>query len=117
MSLFDLSFVVSALSTGSVTVTRYNPTSYTDGRADARTVASTTTARGSIQPISGADLRRLPEASRYGDVKSIWVSAQVLKGDELEIDGARYQVEHIADWDAAGNYTKTVARRLDSREL
>lgn len=116
MSLFDLSFAVAAFATHDVTVTRYSAPGYdSHGRAIARTT-TTVTARGSVQPVSGRDLQRLPEGVSSSDVRSVFLTANVTTGDEVLIGSERLQVVHVDSWSAMGNYAKVLARLLDARE-
>ncbi len=117
MSLFDLSFAVAALSTHDVTITRYTAGGYdANGRAVARTSTSST-ARGSVQPMTGQDLKRLPEGTSITDTIAVFVTAELAAGDEFTIDGERYQVAFVAPWMTAGNYTRAVGIALDAREV
>ena len=65
---------------------------------------STVNTFGSIQPISGKDLLRLPESLREKNVSTFWVKGQI-KGtacdaypDILVFKCKRYQVQQIMDW-------------------
>lgn len=117
MSLFDLGFVVSALSTATVTVRRLSAPGYgADGRALPRTVTSFT-ARGSWQPLSGADLKRDIEGLNILASKSLWLTATLALGDEVQDGAERFQVKHVDAWAAGGNYTKAICQMLDPREV
>lgn len=116
MSLFDLSFAVAAFSTHVITVRRYDAAVFVNGRAQARTYTDTI-ARASVQPISGADLKRLPEGFDPTDVKSVWVEFVMQDGDTVIIGGAEHQVEKLEDWSLAGNYSKAIVRKLAVREV
>lgn len=115
MSLFDLSWAVNAFATHDVTVKRFGAPTFTLGVAGDKPFTTSTT-RGSVQPISGEKLARLPEAFIGSVVVSVWALTQLITGDEVVIDGQRYQIEIVEDWNANGNYTKAVARQLDERE-
>lgn len=117
MSLFNLGFAVNMLATHDVTITRYSAATYdSDGRAIART-STNTAARGSVQPASGSDLKRLAEGTNVDDIFALFVTAQVLVADEAVIGFVRYQVEQVADWSAAGGYSRAIVRKLDAREI
>lgn len=116
MSLFDLSFAVSLLATHDVTITRYTGGGAdANGRATARS-STTSTVRGSVQPMTGQDLKRLPEGTTFSDTQAVFVTAAVEPGDEFTIDGQRYQVAFASPWMTAGNYTRAVGIALDPRE-
>lgn len=116
MSLFDLSWAVDTFATDDVVIRRNTGTTIVNGRVTAR--ASTThPARGCVQPISGSDLKRLPEGVSSSNVVSIWLTTNDVKtGDEITLKGERFQVVHRDGWGDAGNYTKAIARKLDGRE-
>lgn len=117
MSLFDLSGIVGMLSTHDVTITRYTANGFdTQGRALAPSSTSSTV-RGSVQPVTGQDLKRLPEGTTISEVIAVYLTGAVGPGDEFTIDGQRYQVEFVAAWSAAGNYTRAVGRAKDAREV
>jgi hypothetical protein len=117
MTLFDLSFAVAFMATHDVTVKRYSKPGFdAQGRAQTRT-STTVAARGSAQPVTGADLKRMPEGLSVTDARSVFITANVVAGDELVIGSERLQVVFVNDWSAAGNYTRAVARVLDAREI
>ena len=116
MSLFDLSFAVAQFATDSIVVRRYNATTHDSfGRLNPKSFTDTTTT-GSVQPLSGRDLSRLPEGFDSNGVVSVWALAQLAVADRLSIGGRVYQVESVQEWSASGNYTKAMARELASRE-
>lgn len=121
MSLFDLGFAVGMMATHDVLVKRYNASTYdANGRAVARSTAFTVTVRGSVQPIAGADLKRVAEGFNVTDLRSVWLTGmtvEVQNGDELTIGSERFQVEHVNEWSAAGNYARVTAHKLDAREI
>ena len=59
---------------------------------------------GSVQPISGITLQRLPEELRVANVKSFWVKGAIIadaKGkysDVIVSRGVRYNVTFVFDW-------------------
>lgn len=59
---------------------------------------------GSVQPISGRDLQRLPEALRMADVRTFFIKAQIQSDgasqypDKIVFQGFTYQVQTTTDW-------------------
>lgn len=59
---------------------------------------------GSIQPTTGKDLERIPEAMRQKDVKTFWIKSEIKLTkrtdypDILVHNGRRYQVISVQDW-------------------
>lgn len=59
---------------------------------------------GSIQPVSGKELQRLPDALRVMNVASFWVKGEIVSDgtckypDLLVFKGKRYAVQIINDW-------------------
>jgi hypothetical protein len=59
---------------------------------------------GSVQPISGKTLQRLPEELRIANVMSFWVKGTIVSDgkcqypDVLNFRGSRYAVQTIFDW-------------------
>jgi len=78
-----------------------------------------------IQPSTGDDLQRLPEGLRTQEVVKAYALEELRAGDlsegqkpdELEIDGVRWQVEQVWDWNDGswsmrnGSYWKALAIR------
>jgi galactose-6-phosphate isomerase len=59
---------------------------------------------GSVQPISGKTLQRLPDGLRVANVKSFWIKGVIVadaKGkysDVIVSRGVRYNVTFVFDW-------------------
>lgn len=59
---------------------------------------------GSVQPISGKALQRLPEAFRVANVMSFWVKGRLISDgackypDVILFRGSRFAVQVIFDW-------------------
>jgi hypothetical protein len=59
---------------------------------------------GSIQPVSGKTLMRLPEALRVLNLKSFWVRGEIIAAapgkytDQLLFKGVRYNIQTVNDW-------------------
>lgn len=64
---------------------------------------------GSVQPVSGRTLMRIPEAFRVANVMSFWVEGQIIADgnnqypDMLQDQfGVKFEVQMIFDWSAWG---------------
>ena len=61
---------------------------------------------GSVQPISGKALQRLPDALRVGNISSFWFQGDIVTSEPgkyssiLVFKGKRYQVQTVFDWTA-----------------
>lgn len=71
---------------------------------------------GSIQPISGKALQRLPEALRVANLRTFWVKGEIISDgtaqypDILVFAGKRYQVQNTNDWtNFGGGWTEGTA--------
>lgn len=64
---------------------------------------------GSVQPVDGKTLNRLPEAMRVESLKSFWIKATIVSDgtasdgtsrypDVITHKGIRYQVRKVFDW-------------------
>lgn len=59
---------------------------------------------GSVQPVSGKTLQRLPEALRVANVQSFWIKGQIVSDgscaypDIIVFRGQRYAVQVVFDW-------------------
>jgi hypothetical protein len=59
---------------------------------------------GSVQPVSGKTLQRLPEKFQVANVKSFWVKGMIVSDgsckypDIIVSKGVRYAVQMIFDW-------------------
>jgi galactose-6-phosphate isomerase len=78
---------------------------------------------GSVQPISGKTLQRLPEALRVASVMSFWVKGKIVSDgrcqypDLISYRGQRYAVQAIFDWTnwGAGYSEGTCVRELPTQ--
>jgi hypothetical protein len=117
MGLPNLARLVDRFATGTYTVTRASTANtYVDGLV----VASATTTLqvvGSVQPIPGKELERLPEGLRDAEVKVIWTKDELRCGpdtvpDRLSVESATWQVEKVEKWDTLGRYWRAVIRKV-----
>lgn len=64
---------------------------------------------GSIQPISGKTLLRIPEAFRVANIQSFWVKEKIITDsrekypDILVKNGVRFVVQFVFDWSDWGS--------------
>jgi len=83
-----------------ITVTRQSPGSYVSGRF-VPAAASTESAAGSIQPLSGHDLLQLPEGDRQRGAHKIYTAYALENGDIVtRADGSRHEVQQVKDYTA-----------------
>jgi hypothetical protein len=104
-----------------VTVTRAAASAYdVNGRVSLGS-ASSFSIQAAVQPATGRDLMRLPEAFRVSDVQAVWSPVPLRTFDQPSAtpadvltlaNGAIYQVEHVEDWSGNGTYFKVLARRI-----
>jgi len=117
MSLFDLSSVVGSLASHTVTVQRFAPDAYdANGVALPRTSTSFSI-RASVQPVTGAELSRLPDGFNDSELVSVWTATPLKYRDRLTVPGrGAFEVQHLDFWNESGAYTKAIAKRLDATE-
>lgn len=70
---------------------------------------------GAVQPISGRDVLRIPEALRVANMSSFWFKGVIVAtapgkySSLLVFKGLRYEVQHVYDWSNYGpGYTEGV---------
>ena len=115
MSLFDLTFAVDFMTTHpAVTVTRLTEPGFdANGVALARTTASTSTIRASIQP-AGEKLARKVENFNASDWRSVFTVYPLQMRDRLTFDGSVWQVEYLEGWADSGMYAEATVKRLEA---
>lgn len=116
-SLFNLSGIVLSLATETGTVTRYATDTYdVNGRAVPRAIGASLTCRLSVQPISGADRRLLPEGIDETEVVSLWSATSLVMRDRVVLERGAYEVIHLDRWEGSGAYCKAIAKKLNAGE-
>jgi hypothetical protein len=90
----SLALVIASLKTGTYAVSRPGADTYAAG---IRTAGAPTAfnADMSIQPISGRDLRAMPEGIRAEDARAVWSSTELRVGDVITISGEPYAVHRV----------------------
>lgn len=80
--------------------------------------SSTVATIGSVQPISGKALQRIPQALRIRDVRSFWIRGQIISDgasqypDLIVWQGQNYEVQLTYDWtNWGGGWTEGVCVR------
>lgn len=56
------------------------------------------TIKGNLQPLTGNEILRLDEGDRTRDQFNLWTKGKLKKTDEVLVDGRKYQVEQVEDW-------------------
>ena len=94
----SLSLVIASFQTGTYTVTRRASDTYTAG---IRTVgaSSTFTIDASLQPVTGRDLRALPEGRRAEDFRVLWTKSAELRlepnPDTIAIGSETFEIYRV----------------------
>lgn len=89
-----------------VTIVRRTPC--VDSFGQNRLTESSICTHGSIQPVSGRALQRLPDALRVADVQSFWLKEPIVVDgrnqypDILVKNGVRFAVQLVFDWSSWG---------------
>lgn len=73
---------------------------------------TTLTVRGTIQPLSGEEIRNLPPGQNSVDWRSVWCTSAVQMRDQLTIDGELFTIQQIDDWAVDGSYFRARAVRV-----
>ncbi len=116
MSLFDLSSYVATMSPSTATVTRFTHSMGSNGKANAKSVATTLSTQVSFQPKGKQWDRDLEGFSEGQNRWSVFAQIVLLNGDRLTVDGVDYEIEHVEPWNALGNYCEATAKALDGEE-
>ncbi len=110
----SLAGVVGIFSTGTYTITRTATDSYASG---VRTAGATTTltADMSIQPLSGRDLKILPEGRRPEDIRKIWTRTALLlepNADKITIGSETFEVFKVDYFGILSDHYVALAARV-----
>lgn len=85
---------------GPVTVQRTTPRALdkSTGRYSEEKV-TTQVIRGSLQPITGEDLKKLPDGYRIFDVKVLFAHVRLKEDDIIVWREDKYRIEHKEEWE------------------
>ncbi len=94
-------------------VTRSAASTYTGGRLDTPTTAALSIS-ASVQPLTGRDLKRLPEGSRVSDALVLFTTTELKTSgagqspDLIAIGGESYEVQNVEAWGNVGSFWKAI---------
>lgn len=106
----DLADLVDSFSTkpgsGTYPVTRRLSSTFVNGRAVPDPSPTTVQIVASVQPASGRDLLRLPEARRDNETRILFTVTKLWTGDQggtyeadiVTVDGIAWEVQHVESW-------------------
>jgi hypothetical protein len=99
-----LSSVIETFATGIYTVTRQGPGSYDENGRAVSGELSEFTIRASVQPVTGQELKVLPEARHGEELRAVYTTTPLRThgpagaADRLSIDGAAWEVIRAEAW-------------------
>jgi hypothetical protein len=70
---------------------------------------------GTVQPLSGKELRNLPPGQNALDWRNVWSLDELFLRDQLTIEGVTYVVQQVDPWQIDGQYWKAQACRVADR--
>ncbi len=115
--IFNLAGVVASLATENVTVSTYPRDTFdSHGRAYARSGPTVRTTGMSVQPISGSDLKHLPEGSLSSEFVALWSTITLANRDQVQASRGLFEVFHVDPWEGSGAYCKALARLMATGE-
>lgn len=94
--------VISGLRSGTYTVTRIAAPTRTMGRAAAGSTSTLSGVVASVQPVTGRDLKTLPEGRHADDCRMIYTETALLVTDRVALDGDAFEVYRVRKWEAFG---------------
>lgn len=79
--------------------------------------ASTTytlgTIKAHVQPLSGKELRDVPEGQNATDMRNVWSETQMAVRDLIEIDGLDFEIKNVQYWDEGRFWWARAAKAKD----
>lgn len=105
--LEDLSDAIAEMETGSYRIRRPAGQTTTKGRVT-QNPPTIHQAPGSLQPLTGRELQRLPEGMRDREVRAFFTAFQIKSKDVLEADGFDWEVDSVSDWSVLGNFYRAL---------
>lgn len=106
----DLGDAIAEMETGTYRVRRPSAATVAKGRATpgAPTILAIS---GSLQPMSGRELQRLPEGMREKELLQFFTVVEMRSGDVLESGGYDWEVDRVFDFSQLGGYYRAVMTR------
>lgn len=107
-----MSDVLALLGTGTYSVTRPTTPTLVSGRVVQGVASVPFSTAGSIQPLSGRDLQRLPEGDRATEQFWYFTSTRLQTADAasgqvadvVDVGGESFEVQSVEDWSASGSF-------------
>lgn len=115
--MINLSNTLARLADQTITITRSNPDTYSGG-VRVRGSTTTATARASVQPASGEDMKRLPEGTYTSDTIAVITSYPLRAASETAgtvadrvttADGRVFEVGNVNKWQGVAGYSHALA--------
>ncbi len=88
--------------TGTYSVARTVPGTRVDGIWVEGSVTTTPGVGMSIRPMSGQDLKSLPEGQRVEDMRAVMTTFDLLPRDVITYKGVGWTVSNVRDWNVRG---------------
>lgn len=110
MPIEDLADAIAEMQTGAYRVRRPSAPTVAKGRATpgAPTILEIA---GSLQPMSGREMQRLPEGMRERELLQFFTPTEMRSGDVLEYGGYDWEVDRVFDFSQLGGYYRAVMTR------
>jgi hypothetical protein len=112
------SSVISTYNTGTYTVKRYANGTNANGHYTPAT-PTTITIKASVQPLSGRDLKDLPEGQRADDLRTLYTTTRLYtvsangNPDVITIEGDRYRVTKVEYFGILSGHYRVLCERLE----
>lgn len=114
--MIDLSFVVGAFGTHTITVRRFGADTFdAQGRARARTPPTTIVMRANVQPQAAQANRSDDRGIGSQDSIRVFAVGALQVRDRLDVPGLGvFEVDRLLNWTANGAYTEAIALQLET---
>jgi hypothetical protein len=118
--MINLSNTLQRLADQTITITRSSPDTYSGG-VRVRGATTTATARASVQPASGEDMKQLPEGTYYSDTIAVFTNYALRTVDEAAgtaadrvttADGRVFEVANVKPWQNVAGYSHALAVKI-----
>ncbi len=97
-----ITHAINTFKTGTYTVQRYTAGTYDANGAFVPSAAATTSIVAAIQPISGMDLKTLPEGQKVEDTRLVLTTYALLDRDVITYKSEAWTVTNVQDWALRG---------------